>query len=441
VAVVHGLMRRWALALVCALLSVPAFAATDTVTQGKVFGRSDTSLGTWYRATGQGACSEWASRYTAYSGQATTATYDNVNNCTFGPPVNATIVLNLTYVCPNGNTFDLATGGCVGPVTNACTPFKGQTFWQTGAGSQKPGATVCAVNNCQATISSGVVNVTNNATGAKSWEAEATYTDVVCSYAAATPTSSTGSGTPTVAQATPDSCVGGGYAQMNGVTVCVPNDPRTTTTATTSTTSGTTTSTVTPSGGTAGTPTTATTDKTSTATCDGTQCTVITSTTAKDPSTGSVTKSDSTEVKPQADYCKDNPKAVQCKDTQNSFSGSCSAGFNGEGDVATVAIAKAVWETKCKFFDTTSAESDLYTASKSAGTGLNTETFAISATSFDQSNPLGAASCVPDKTIVVMTKTIVLPFSSICTHLATLGTILTSVSWLLAFAIVARGVT
>jgi hypothetical protein len=455
----HGVMRvlRSLAALVVAVLLAPGAMADQATWQFYWAPGSPYNAGPF--ASGAAICTYWRSIDSAqpwFPTVTTTHTY-SINSATqnadgsikagTASPAAAGLCTRISADHSKAQDASFAVtaqqNGPLGPdPTTSCTPFKGQTFWQTGSGTQRPGATVCAVNNCQATISSGVVNVTANGTGAKTWEAEATYTDVVCNYVAAAPAASSAASAP-AAQASPDTCVGGGYAQMNGVTVCVPNDPRTTTTATTTSTQGTVTSTVTPSGGTSGTPTVATTDKTVTATCDGSQCTVISSTTQKDPATGAVTKADATEVKPQSDFCKDNPKAVQCKDEAGSFTGSCATSFVCTGDAVACATARATNDQAC-LLAKTSTESDLYLSIKATGSGvdLGTTTVAIGAGNFNSSNSLGvAAQCITDKTVVVMGRSLVLPFSGVCPYLAQMGTMLLAVAWLIAASIVGKGIT
>jgi hypothetical protein len=255
------------------------------------------------------------------------------------------------------------------------------------------------------------------------------------SFTAIDPEASSGTATQTVTSAPPGTCSG----TVNGVLVnlpCPSSTGSTTATSTTTSTSSTGSATVTIS---------TTTDTT----CDGGSCTttktVTAATTAVSTTTGVVTSTavtTATSVQTIDDFCKANPLNMACKDAVvNRTSGSC-ATFTCDGDAALCAIARATQAEKC-LLDTPSAESALYDVSKVlSGTGLTSETVAISSASFDQTDLLAGGSCIIDKVITINvagdSRTFSLPFSNICTVAGYLGNILVALSLLTAMMIVFR---
>jgi hypothetical protein len=90
--------------------------------------------------------------------------------------------------------------------------------------------------------------------------------------------------------------------------------------------------------------------------------------------------------------------------------------------------------------DKPSTEATAYEAAKAdkSSTGLGSTTVALSPASFSQVDLLAGSGCITDKTVVVMGKTVVLPFSGLCPHLAAIGNINVAVSLLVAMMIVFR---
>jgi hypothetical protein len=235
----------------------------------------------------------------------------------------------------------------------------------------------------------------------------------------------------------PDSCPNGQPGTVNGLTVCVPFPPDTPvqTTDAKSTTStnvvGTTTTVI-------------TNNETKITTCTGDgACTTITTITSSDGTTKTTT---STQTKDA--LCASDPSNKACKtgDTpgKGAVTGSCAGGYSVTGgDPLLGQAALKLAEIKCKFFDTVSAESALYDASKAAtSTGIGTETIAISPSSFDQTNSLGGAVGMADKVVTIggtgWSRTVTLEFSRVNPALAYLGNVLVAVSLLIAMMIVFR---
>jgi hypothetical protein len=116
-------------------------------------------------------------------------------------------------------------------------------------------------------------------------------------------------------------------------------------------------------------------------------------------------------------------------------------GFTCSGDPLLCAIAKEQHKRSCQLFEGKSPELDLYDGEKlKTGAQYSSETVAISAASFDQTNLLqsGPAGAV-DLVVVVSGKSISLPFSAINPYLAYLGMLNMALSFLLAYRIVSRG--
>jgi len=142
------------------------------------------------------------------------------------------------------------------------------------------------------------------------------------------------------------------------------------------------------------------------------------------------------------DFCKENPDLSICK--PGSFSGSCKASFECDGDAIQCAIARDQHQRSCEMFDNPSEESKLYDKHKGKE-GNQTEdlpgndTVSITGSMIDTSDALGGGACIADKSVTVWNRTISLPFSQVCADLAMFGNLLVAVSMLLAGRIVTRG--
>lgn len=131
------------------------------------------------------------------------------------------------------------------------------------------------------------------------------------------------------------------------------------------------------------------------------------------------------------------------KENPGSWAGSCGSAPACAGDAVACAVAKSTFETNCALTKD-SAEKALYDQKKGltgnlTGSLPGNESIAISSSSFDMTDAIGGASCIPDLSITVMAQTISLPFSQICQWLAALGNVLVAVSLLTAGRIVVRG--
>lgn len=353
--------------------------------------------------------------------------------------------------CPAGTVYDSRTGMCVDQLTKTCADKKGfSTGYLDSVGpTPRDDTTVCDTNagttgdtaegkGCSATVQKDIA--VQQPDGQWITRYKGTYGGDKC-LAATTPggSATVPSGTETTKTTADKSvCPAGQEGFINGVKTCVPFDTNTPTqtektdvkTDTGSDGTITQTKTVTKNDCAAGN-CTVTTVVTVTVTPPG-GGTPTTTTSAGTPTTGS-----------KDGFCASNPKAKECSGgVGSSFGGSCVQGFVCDGDAALCAVAKATNATNC-LLDKDSAESALYKATVAAGTGtgIASSTVGISSSSFDSSNALGVGgACITDLTVTVMSKTIVLPLASICTHLATLGTLLLGLSWLIAISIVGRGI-
>lgn len=142
-----------------------------------------------------------------------------------------------------------------------------------------------------------------------------------------------------------------------------------------------------------------------------------------------------------SDFCEKNPDLNLCKNS--SFNGNCASGFSHDGDAIQGALAKEVHRFNCELSAAT-PEAAAYEASKAntgntTGDNPNNGEFSIGPGSFNSTDAIGGSSCIADKTIEVMGKSIILPFSALCDELAMLGNILLAVSFLMAARIVTRG--
>lgn len=334
---------------------------------------------------------------------------------------------SFTRSCPGGGTLQtVAPYKCLQADDEneaLCAAMAGTKQYLTVKGQVTPGADVCTILGCKVTWTGMVIRFQDKETGVWQSEGEATFKN---------PAETCGGNPDDLAVR--DECPNGTTAQVNGVSVCGQLDPNrnviqsvkstsTTTTTTTSTPSGTTTV---PS----------TTTKNETTTCDAGKCSTTTTNTTS--SGGTTTTTSSNTDRPTTDYCKDNPSAPGC--TKSGFTGSCDATFACEGDAVMCATAAAVNKQLCAMTPSDQGTEVIDSVKESLQTStLALSTVPLSSGSFDRTELLGAAQCVPDVSTVVWGKSVTLPISSICTQLAWLGNALIGVSLLLAARIVTRG--
>lgn len=333
-----------------------------------------------------------------------------------------------TCTCNAPNYVDNDTNnGCVlSPAAQTCelAAQQGMTDCMQVMGSPTIGSSSCSNSGCSVEWES-VVTYTDKTTGQKLSEGHAKYTGTTCT------------GNPE-GQATKDACPGGVMGVVNGAAMCVNFDPNTNVIE--SVKKGTVTSTVTPStnGGTGtGTTTTATGSST---TCGDGKCTTSTTTTTTNPD-GTTKTETTTSSEPQADYCNTRPRDPAC--VNSTFSGSCGGSYSCTGDAVMCAAARAVNQQRCDLMEKDSPEAQLYASAKGSGTStfaLSGPTTALSSASFDSSNALGVgAACIPDLTVTVWGKVVVLPFAQVCPSLEIAGQLMLAISFLLAIRIVGRG--
>lgn len=138
-------------------------------------------------------------------------------------------------------------------------------------------------------------------------------------------------------------------------------------------------------------------------------------------------------------FCKENPESPKCRDS--TFSGSCAANFQCDGDAIQCAIAKEQHIRACQLFDDESPESKLYNEEKAKDKNRDVtkdlpgnETVDIGS-KLRSDNLLGGAACISDLSITVVGMSVTLPMTEICPVLGYLGWILVAVASLAAFRI------
>lgn len=127
----------------------------------------------------------------------------------------------------------------------------------------------------------------------------------------------------------------------------------------------------------------------------------------------------------------------------SAFGGVCGAPPACAGDAVLCAVAAATFATNCVLQDP-KIGTPLYDAAI-VKTGDQTKelagntTIEVTSSQFDQTEVLGAASGMTDRSITVMHSTVVLPFSEVNVWLARLGILLQAVTFLLCARVVIRG--
>lgn len=182
-----------------------------------------------------------------------------------------------------------------------------------------------------------------------------------------------------------------------------------------------------------------------TVTCEGGNCTTTTTTTKTNPDgSGGTSTEKKTEPKPQDSFCKENPNLRICK--ESSATSSCAGGTAStqcDGDAVQCLIVREQLRRQCEFFDRTNAATDAATQAAAAGVGGGADHPARHATSqsigtFDQTDLL-PGSCPADRTVMVGTAVVTLPFSKVCTPANQLGSLLVALTALACVAIVFKG--
>lgn len=337
-----------------------------------------------------------------------------------------------SYSCPSGATLSGSTCSCNAGLTQSgstCIDANAAKCAAASGGSDLyggfstfpgVGTSFCptdGLSSCASKVVGGFGLLKN---GVKSWTIEVEYSGGTCA-----PPSSGQPGVQTGCKGT--------VGTVNGVTVCSPPSDRNTVEAVKSTTATNPVSAASAPG--SGGSTTAQ----EATTCTGSKCSTTTTTTTTPAGGGAATVTVRTEDVPKDDYCRDNPRAIMC--LTSSFGGACSGGFVCEGDAVQCATAREIHTRNCRMFDQESPESVLYGTEKNkAGSQVSNENVAISSANFDTSDAIGgSAACITDKVVTVMGSPITIPFSGVCVHLAMLGNVLLTVSFLLAGRIFMRG--
>lgn len=211
---------------------------------------------------------------------------------------------------------------------------------------------------------------------------------------------------------------------INGVQTCVPcSDSASvaTATSTSSTTSGTGTSTVT---------TTSTVVTTTKTVCSGADCTTSVVTTT--PTSTATT----TATVPKEAFCKENPKHPSCAEA-GTFGGVCGA-FTCTGDAVQCATAKAINESKCLLDPGTGLDAvKTALAGGTFGTALQVRNKVVG--QFDQTNPLGNASCPADQTLNLLGAQVVIPLATACPSLQAMGNLIVAFALIAATIFVVKG--
>lgn len=389
------------------------------------------------------------------------------SGCAGGPPTAASASLmggeyriNYLYAYSSAsgtpNVTDISPVGafaCPASDPNAarCLLLKGQTGYATMPGRVMPGAPSCSSDGCAATTSSTLFIVTGKVTGLTTTQGDVVFTGASCTPAPSGGGASDPSLPPPPPVATPSTCVGGSVGQVNGVQVCVPYDPAKNTLETTKTGSSTTATGVPggPDGGPSGAagagsaPTTASTTSTDSTVCSGSMCTTtkFTTTDKGDGSTPTITKDVTTA--PQTDYCVKNASDPICKSNTSSYTGSCGTPPVCTGDAVQCAQAQYAQQAACALSPAAGPESALYDAAKVLSGNQTTNlpgnsSIAISSSSFDSTELLGASGGMQDLTVTVAGKTVNLPMSQVNVWLERLGRVLQAVTFLVCLKIVTR---
>jgi hypothetical protein len=262
------------------------------------------------------------------------------------------------------------------------------------------------------------------------------YCDLVYNYTG----DSTTDGTTNQTSDTSNPCPSGqSYGTVNGIGRCLasggptPPAPTSSTTTTNKVDNGDGTSTTTT------TTTTGTSTTTTTTTTNNTTGAPISSTTTTTGSGAGTTGAGATD---QAQYCRDNPEAPACKSA--SFSGSCAAAFQCEGDAVQCAIAREIHVRACTFYDTqtTLSERGNELASGTDPDATDHPAHASQKTEVDVGGIVGSRprlltqGCPEDYEFTFKGSTVTVPFSMLCTPMQAVGVIMVALAMLGAGRIV-----
>lgn len=278
--------------------------------------------------------------------------------------------------------------------------------------------------------------VSGDATANKYFSSNYTYSGANCTAGGSTPALPAAGPAPSGA---PSCSAGQCLGTVNGNYVCLNcgapgTSPATSSSSTTTNKDG--------SGTTTGS-TTTTTDQS----CTNNSCNTTTTTTNKDGSgatTGTSTSTVSTNKTPGQDpvseFCRVNPDSPICKGS--SFAGTCAGAFTCDGDAIQCAIAKEQHIRDCTMFDKSDATSTLASDIIAGNDPLKTQM------PWDASQktttPIGSltgkprflsGTCPGDQTFTVGGRSIVMPWSELCTPMTWVGVIAVALTLLVGVRI------
>jgi len=216
--------------------------------------------------------------------------------------------------------------------------------------------------------------------------------------------------------------------EVNGTSVCVtpgpetPTEQKTTEKTTEQKPDGTTTETT----------------ETSETTCKDGKCTTTTTRTTTTNGTSSTTTTTSTCTEGQPGCGASGGGGGS--GWESSFGGTCSSGFECDGDASVCAVALAAWETRCEFKWTEEIKAVQQQLANGTFAGdLNTNGRTINlAQGFNQENPFGNG-CPADVTIATGVVEISIPLSAYCSVLQAMGNVLVAFTLLVATVFVIKG--
>lgn len=171
-------------------------------------------------------------------------------------------------------------------------------------------------------------------------------------------------------------------------------------------------------------------------------CTTTTTTTTT-VNGGAPKTTTKTETEGKGAFCAGNPGSAECGDGDgSSFGGNCEASFQCTGDAVQCALTKEVHIQHCKLNKATD-EAALYTSEKvkdgdQTGDLPGNETIPFGVGNYDDSNALGAGSCISDLTIENGWISATLPLSMVCGSLEWFRRILLALGGLVWLLIVFR---
>jgi hypothetical protein len=163
--------------------------------------------------------------------------------------------------------------------------------------------------------------------------------------------------------------------------------------------------------------------------------------TAHNNGDGTTTTKDDTKEETKDSFCKENPASELCKDKQSSIAGACNA-VTCTGDAIQCAIAREQAKRNCELFDANDASARGITAAAAGDRPgdhpANASQDIPLGQGFDQTNII-SGSCPGDLVVPVGSRSVVIPFSKLCTPAAWLANLLVGITALACLGIVFKG--